>query len=106
VVAVVLGVLAWRRPGGFAGRGMLLGLVVALVLGGTAAALPAPGPESVPGTPLLGRVALGGDRAVLVAPQRPGRNLVHSDDSGGDAQLTAAADDGPGVTLTRRPGVT
>jgi hypothetical protein len=106
-IAVVLGVVAWRRPGGFAGHGVLLGLVVALVLGGTSAALPRPGPEPVPGSPLLGRVALDGDRAVLVAPQRPGKNLVHVDDGaaiGSDAPLTVTADDSPVVALTRRPG--
>ncbi|SDF25917.1 hypothetical protein [Pseudonocardia oroxyli] len=93
-----------------------VGLAAASVL----AALPPPGPAPVPGQPLLRTVASGGETlAVLVAPLRPGPNLVHVS---GDyttpaattpvahhhgttpATATVAAGDAPPVPITARDG--
>jgi len=49
-----------------------------VVAAGLLAALPPPGPAAVPGEPLLRAANVGGQSlAVLVAPMRPGPNLVH-----------------------------
>lgn len=92
-----------------------VGLAAASVL----AALPPPGPAPVPGQPLLRTVASGGEtRAVLVAPLRPGPNLVHlSGDPAGPVAAaehhhgttpattaTIAAGDAPPVPITARDG--
>ncbi|GAA4553024.1 hypothetical protein [Pseudonocardia xishanensis] len=73
-----------KRAGAVPSRGSEV-LRISAVLGsvgvaatGVLAALPPPGPAPVPGQPLLRTVASGGETlAVLVAPMRPGPNLVH-----------------------------
>jgi hypothetical protein len=98
-------------------------LTLSLLAASLLAVLPAPLPAPEPGRPGLRPLTLGDSRlAVLVAPMRPGPNLVHVGDAGVDRgadnghgaapvtdgpALTVSADpgsDGPGVPLTTRPG--
>lgn len=113
LLTLVLAVVAWRRSGRFAYQGVLVGLVLATAVGGSFASLPAPAARPVPGTPLLGQVALDGtDLPVLMVPQRPGWNLVHVGDqteqgSGTPSQNSGVAVgsvSGRMVPLIRRPG--
>ncbi|WP_296153509.1 hypothetical protein, partial [Pseudonocardia sp. SCN 73-27] len=133
-VATVL----WVLTGSQGGRGRAVELqrfaVVATATGLAAvaalAALPTPALGATPGEPLLRAVDLGGTQlAVLVAPMRPGPNLVQVSGSGypapgatlaeapatpaghhggaptGPAGLTVDAGSGP-VTVTTRDGAT
>ncbi|MCE3554901.1 hypothetical protein LWC33_26030 [Pseudonocardia sp. RS11V-5] len=85
---VVVGWLATLRPAGrlrerelyrIAGVAGVTGLAAAALL----AALPLPGPGPEPGRPLLRTVDAGAERlAVLVAPMRPGPNLVRLSGTG------------------------
>ncbi|GAY07413.1 hypothetical protein [Pseudonocardia sp. N23] len=132
-VATVL----WALTGSRAGRARIVELkrFAAVAVGAglaavaTLAALPVPAPGAAPGEPLLRAVDLGGTQlAVLVAPMRPGPNLVQVSGSGypapgstvatpaapaghhggapaGPAGLTVDAGTGP-VTVTTRDGAT
>jgi hypothetical protein len=63
--------------------------------------LPRPGPRVVPGVPAVGSVSLAGHRVpVLVAPSRPGWNLVHI----GFGQASVGTGPGRLVPATVRPG--
>ena len=90
IAAVLVPVLAISvRPVG------VYATAVAFLAWTTFAALPHPADLPVPGVPLLTATEQG---AVLVSPQRPGRNLVHFPDSAG-AGITVS-----GVPATARAG--
>jgi hypothetical protein len=124
VVGVLVAARPDRHPAGELARiGAVVG-GVGLAAASVLAALPPPGPAPVPGQPLLRTIASGGEtRAVLVAPLRPGPNLVHvSGDFTGSptdttattaahhhgttpaATATVAAGDAPPVPITARDG--
>ena len=119
-----------KRARGRASRGREV-LRIATVLGATGlaaagvlGALPPPGPAPVPGRPLLRTIASGGEvLSVLVAPLRPGPNLVHVSgaypaegeavpaaaptshhQSAPATTATVAAGDSPPVPITARDG--
>jgi hypothetical protein len=92
VVPIVALVLRSRRVGA-------VGVAIAFLAWTTFTALPRPADLPVPGVPLLASASLAGhDIPVLLAPQRPGRNLVHLPASAGEGVTVA------GVPATPRPG--
>ncbi|AXB46789.1 hypothetical protein [Amycolatopsis albispora] len=80
------------------------GIVAGFVAFSALAAIPRPAELPVPGIPVLGAAALGGQQVpVLISPHRPGRNLVHFPASAGD-QLDVGVPGGPLVRATPRAG--
>ncbi|WP_339123528.1 hypothetical protein [Pseudonocardia sp. D17] len=101
--ATGLWVLVGLRPGRDRAVELQRFAVVTAVLGVVATAalagLPTPAPAATPGTPLLRAVALGATPlAVLVAPMRPGPNLVQVSGTG-----YPDAGTGPGVAAPAEP---
>ncbi|MGW4425974.1 hypothetical protein [Streptosporangium sp. NPDC004631] len=90
---------AGRRRG--AARSPAVLLAGAVAAGTALTAVPRPAPPPVPGVPLLGDVTVAGHRLpVLVAPARPGWNLVHI----GADQASAGTDPARLTPATAQPG--
>lgn len=87
--------------GGVLARAELSLALVAIVVGAVLTTLPSPGPTPVAGVPLARALDFDEDTTgLLIAPQRPGRNLVHLMTQ----NLTDVVVDGRRYRASQRPG--
>lgn len=98
---------AWHAAGRPRSAGLVQlatgGLVLAFAAGAILATMPRPAEAPMPGQPLLRPLDLGTRHlALLMLPMRPGLNLVHIGDSGGQAMPTGHHHGGP--QMSAMPG--